>query len=136
MGSINSLGGCDREEKLAKRRRSACRSCWRRFCRSLAELGLVEGGVGSTITYVVAVVVDHSEEGRSCWLSAGGWELFVLLVVRSCFPWVEGKGLVLTVDMFFTVHFVRVNSENVKIQNADEKHEKIISSKTEVKFYF
>jgi hypothetical protein len=38
--------------------------------------------------------------------------------------------------MFFTVHFVRVNSENVKIQNADENHEKIISSKIEVKFYF
>jgi len=52
----------------------------------LAELGLVEGGVGSTITYVVAVVVDHSEEWRSCWLSARGWELFVLLVVRSCLP--------------------------------------------------
>jgi len=43
---------------------------------------------------------------------------------------------VLTVDMFSSVHFVRVNSENVKVQNADEKHEKIISSKTEVKLYF
>jgi len=50
----------------------------------LDRSGLVEGGVGSTITYVVAVVADHGEEGRSCWLSAGGWELFVLLVVRSC----------------------------------------------------
>jgi hypothetical protein len=38
--------------------------------------------------------------------------------------------------MFSTVHFVRVNNENVKIQNADEKHEKIILSKTEVKLYF
>lgn len=56
---------------------------------------MVEGGVGSAITYVVAVVADHGEEGRSCWLSAGGWELFVLLVVRSCLPRVEGKGLVL-----------------------------------------
>jgi len=47
---------------------------------------LVEGGVGSIITYIVAVVADHGEEGRSCWLSTGGWELFVLLVVRSCLP--------------------------------------------------
>ncbi|KAL3569623.1 hypothetical protein D5086_029513, partial [Populus alba] len=46
--------------------------------------GLVEGGVASASTYIVAVVADHGEEGRSCWLSAGGWEPFVLLVVRSC----------------------------------------------------
>jgi len=34
---------------------------------------------------MVAVVADHNEDGRSCWLSAGGWELFVF-VVRSCLP--------------------------------------------------
>ena len=118
MGSINSLGGCDQKEQLAKRRRSACRSCWRRFCHGLAGSGLVEGGVGFAIMYVVAVVADHGEQGRSCWLSTGGWKLFMLLVVRSCLPWVEGKGLVLTVDMFSTVHFVRVNNENIKIENA------------------
>jgi len=52
----------------------------------LDRSGLVEGGVGSAITYVVAVVADHGEEGRGCWLSARGWKLFVLLVVRSCLP--------------------------------------------------
>ncbi|KAJ6738163.1 hypothetical protein OIU74_003169 [Salix koriyanagi] len=29
--TISSSGGCDREKQLA-RRRSACRSCWRRVC--------------------------------------------------------------------------------------------------------
>jgi len=36
------------------------------------------------LSYMVAITIDHGQEGRSCWLSAGGWELFVLLVVRSC----------------------------------------------------
>jgi len=47
---------------------------------------LFEGEVGSTIIYMVAVVVDHGEERRSCWLLAGGWEFFVLLVVKNCLP--------------------------------------------------
>jgi len=36
-------------------------------------LGLVEGGVGSAITYIVTVVADHGEEGRSCWLEDGSF---------------------------------------------------------------
>jgi len=103
MGSINSLRGCDQEEQLAKRRRSACRSCWRRFCHGLDRSGLVEGGVGSAITYVVAVVADHSEEGRSCWrmgafCGVGGEELLAV-------SWREGLG-------------VDSGEWNVKIQNA------------------
>jgi len=38
------------------------------------------------LSYVVAAAVDHNEEERSCWLSAEGWELSVLPVVRSCWP--------------------------------------------------
>ena len=25
------------------------------------------------LSYMVAITIDHAEEGRSCWLSAGGW---------------------------------------------------------------
>jgi len=39
MGSINSLRGCDQKEQLPKKRRSACRSCWRRFYHGLARSG-------------------------------------------------------------------------------------------------
>jgi len=38
------------------------------------------------LSYMVVAAVDHGEERRSWWLSAGGWELFVLLVMRSYWP--------------------------------------------------
>ena len=51
----------------------------------LGQIGLKVELVLLLYRCMVAVVADHNEDGRSCWLSAGGWELFVF-VVRSCLP--------------------------------------------------
>jgi hypothetical protein len=74
---------------------------------------LVEGGIGSAITYLVAVVADHGEEGRSCWLLAGGWEPFVLLVVRVAYRELKGR---LGVDSGYVLHCSLCKSEQWRVK--------------------